>query len=275
MLSLFMFTNHITFGILNFQDPVIIAAIAGMAPYGFWIEREIQRRKSIEERLPEFLRDIAESGRFGMTLAAAIQSAAKGRYGTLTDEIRKMADQIAWGVSAVEALRLFQERNPTPLINRVVGIVIKAASAGGNVSDVLTLVSQDLRENTFAQEERKNEMLTYLVVIYIAFLVFLATVVILNAIFIPQIESFVAAQSAAQAANSNTAADAAAGSSAITAADVEEIKFIYLAAAIVHGLGDGFVVGMLTKGRLSAGMMHSVVLVLSAYAALRLLVLIV
>ena len=59
----------------------------------------------------------------------------------------------------------------------------------------------------------------------------------------------------------------------MTSEDVEQIKFIYLAAAIVHGVGDGFVVGVMTKGRISAGMMHSVILVLMGYVTLRFLVL--
>ena len=37
--------------------------------------------KEIEDRLPDFLRDVAEAGRFGMTLAEAIKVASRGRYG--------------------------------------------------------------------------------------------------------------------------------------------------------------------------------------------------
>src|SRR3990172_2393917 len=273
-----MMLQDITFGIITYIDPFIIASMVGLAPYGFYVNNEAKKIKEIEEKLPEFLRDIAESGRFGMTLAASIQAAAQGRYGPLTPEIKKMAAQISWGVSAVEALRLFQERRKTPLIERVVGVVIKAASAGGNVSDVLTLVSNDLREHQLDAEDRNVTMVTYLVVIYIAFMVFLATVLILNAVFIPQIEQFVkAGQEAAATSTASGGAAAATGGAVggpvMTSADVDQIRFIYLAAAIVHGIGDGFVVGILIKGRISAGMIHSVILVLTGYVALRFLVL--
>src|SRR5439155_888444 len=77
------------------------------------LQREI---KQVERRLPDFLRDVAEAGRFGMTLAEAIVVSSGGRYGKLTPEIKKMAAQITWGVPATEALRLFATRVKTPMV---------------------------------------------------------------------------------------------------------------------------------------------------------------
>ena len=87
-------------------------AICG--PYGFYTTYKYNKTKAIESRLPDFLRDVAEAGRFGMTLAEAIKVASRGRYGGLTPEIRRMAAQIDWGVPAAEAIRLFAERVDTP-----------------------------------------------------------------------------------------------------------------------------------------------------------------
>src|SRR5207253_3019611 len=78
-------------------------------------QREI---KQVERRLPDFLRDVAEAGRFGMTLADAIVVSSSGRYGKLTPEIKKMAAQITWGVHATEALRLLATRVKTPMVER-------------------------------------------------------------------------------------------------------------------------------------------------------------
>jgi aldehyde:ferredoxin oxidoreductase len=62
-------------------DFLIIALLGTIGPVGFYMNAEQSKIKDVERRLPEFLRDIAESGRFGMTLAASIQAAAKGKYG--------------------------------------------------------------------------------------------------------------------------------------------------------------------------------------------------
>src|SRR3990170_5601937 len=45
-------------------------ALAGFSgPFGFYVARKQKNVKQIERRLPEFLRDVAGGGRFGMTLA--------------------------------------------------------------------------------------------------------------------------------------------------------------------------------------------------------------
>jgi flagellar protein FlaJ len=239
-----------------------------VGPIGFYLNWEQSKMKEIERRLPEFLRDLAESGKFGMTLAASIQAAAKGRYGPLTPEIKRMSYQISWGISATEALRLFQERLNTPLANRVCGVVIKAASAGGNVSDVLTLVSSDTKEAQYTEDERRVEMITYIVVIYVAFFVFLATVLILNAVFIPQMSQVIDQQTDTDETGTQPEV-AGLQTQGLTTESIEEIKQLYLASAIIHGLGDGVVAGVLDTGRIANGLRHSFLMVLLAFLMLR------
>ena len=84
-------------------DWIILGVMVLVGPYGFYKSARLKRVKQIEDRLPDFLRDVAEAGRFGMTLADAIVVASSGRYGSLTPEIKKMAAQIEWGVPANEA----------------------------------------------------------------------------------------------------------------------------------------------------------------------------
>jgi flagellar protein FlaJ len=250
-------------------DFLIIAILGTVGPIGFYMNWEQGKTIGIERRLPDFLRDLAESGKFGMTLAASIQAAAKGKYGPLTPEIQRMSYQISWGISATEALRLFQERLNTPLINRVCGVIIKAASAGGNVSDVLTLVSDDTKESQYAEDERRVEMITYIVVIYVAFFVFLATVLILNAVFIPQMEQVINQEPAEGEETGEPAEVSGLQTQGLTTESIEEIKQLYLAAAIIHGLGDGVVAGVLDTGRIANGLRHSFLMVLVAFLMLR------
>src|SRR5213076_2923028 len=99
---------------------------------------------------------------------------------------KKMAAQITWGVPATEALRLFATRVKTPMVERVVAIIVKCSDAGGDVADVLTMVSHDTKENQLTEDERRIAMSTYIAVIYISFMVFLVTIWILNVTFLPK-----------------------------------------------------------------------------------------
>src|SRR5213083_3264182 len=185
--------NSINLGFRGDQRPIerflfwlIIAILGFIGPYGFFLAKKQREIKQIERRLPDFLRDVAEAGRFGMTLADAIVVSGGGRYGKLTPEIKKMAAQITWGVPATEALRLFATRVKTPMVERVVAIIVKSSDAGGDVADVLTMVSHDTKENQLTEDERRIAMSTYIAVIYISFMVFLVTIWILDVTFLPK-----------------------------------------------------------------------------------------
>ena len=264
MIALFIQFDILKVGSMNSLDFMVVGLLVFIGPYGFYEHHRYNQVRALEEKLPEFLRDVAESGKFGMTLAVSIRSASKGRYGDLTPEIKRMAAQIGWGISATEALKLFSERVQTPLVRRTCGIIIKAANAGGNVADILTLVSTDIKESQLTRAEKELNMKAYMIVIYVAFFVFLATVLILNAVFIPQI------QNAGGKANTGEGESGlSGGATTVNAALIPQVRFIYLASALVHGLGDGVTAGILETGQIGNGLRHSFLMVMIAYLMLR------
>ncbi len=242
----------------NFLNWLVIAIMGFIGPYGFYTARKQREIKQIERRLPDFLRDVAEAGRFGMTLAEAIVVSSGGRYGKLTPEIKKMAAQISWGVPATEALRLFAERVKTPAVQRVVAIIVKSSDAGGDVADVLTMVSHDTKETQLTEDERRIAMSTYIAVIYISFLVFLVTIWILNVTFLPKMVE--ASQALGGASNIAGASPLAENLPQV----VYQIKVAFFIATIVHGLGDGILAGVLDNGKIPTGLRHSFIMLLIA-----------
>ncbi len=249
----------------NFLNWLVIAILGFIGPYGFYLAKQQREVKQIERRLPDFLRDVAEAGRFGMTLADAIVVSSGGRYGKLTPEIKKMAAQISWGVPATEALRLFAERVKTPMVQRVVAIIVKSSDAGGDVADVLTMVSHDTKENQLTEDERRIAMSTYVAVIYISFMVFIVTIWILNATFLPKMVE-------ASGALAQTTAAGIQSPLARNLPDVVyQIKVAFFIATIVHGLGDGILAGVLDNGKIPTGLRHSFVMLLIALLGFQLI----
>ncbi len=245
-------------------DFFVLGLLALIAPYGFTMTAKLRRISKIEERLPDFLRDVAEAGRFGMTLPDAIVVASTGRYGLLTDEIKKMASQLEWGVPVATALRLFEERVPTPLTQRVVSIVTRANEAGGNVADVLTMVAHDTRESQLAQQSRQISMLTYVTVIYIAFFVFLVTIYIMAAVFLPQM--ITAGQGITNSALGSS------GGVTLEFSFVPVLFLAFLVAVIVHAVGDGVMAGVLFNGRVAEGLQHATIMLTVGWLIMRFVV---
>jgi archaeal flagellar protein FlaJ len=271
-IGLLTLIGRLHIGFLTGPDWFIVGLMAFMGPVGIIRGREDRRIREIEERLPDFLRDVAEGGRFGMTLAKSIVSASKGKYGKLTPEIRRMASQIQWGVSATEALALFSERVQTPLVNRTAALIIKASTAGGNVADVLELVATDTKDMHLIQKERRASMAAYTSVIYIAFGVFLVTVLILQSTFLAQMQAVGEQTSALQATQGGQGLPGGGVQGAtISAALIPAIKDVYFYAAIVHAIGDGVLAGVIQAGKFSAGLLHAFVMTLGAFLTLRVL----
>jgi archaeal flagellar protein FlaJ len=251
-------------GVNPLVDFSVLGLLALIAPYGFSMSAKLRRISKIEERLPDFLRDVAEAGRFGMTLPDAIIVASGGRYGLLTDEIKKMASQLEWGVPVATALKLFEERVPTPLVQRVVSIVTRANEAGGNVADVLTMVAHDTREAQLAAQGRQISMLTYVTVIYISFFVFLVTIYIMAAVFLPQMIT------AGQGISSSSLGTGGALTLAFNL--VPELFLAFMVAVIVHAVGDGIMAGVLYNGRIAEGLQHATIMLAIGWLLMRFVV---
>jgi flagellar protein FlaJ len=247
-------------------DYLFFGLMALSGPYGFYRTYQMKKVRDIEKRLPEFLRDVAEAGRFGMTLSQAIKAASKGRYGSLTPEIRRMASQIDWGVPASDAMRLFADRVDTPLVRRMTSIIIKANDAGGNVADVLTMVAHDAREAMLNQNERAISMATYTVVIYVAFAVFIATIFILNTTFLPKMM-----EAGSQVADATEKAGAGGSMVTIQTDVIPVVQTLLVLSVVIHAFGDGILAGVLQDGQIPNGLRHSFIMLVIGFIGTRLI----
>ncbi|MCA1811528.1 MAG: type II secretion system F family protein [Halobacteriales archaeon] len=242
-------------------DLFILAVMFGAGPFGYFHNREAKRIAAVDEKFPDFLRDIAESARAGMTLPRALVTAAQGSYGALTPEIKRMAAQVEWGIDFGDALARFAVRCKTPLIDRTVSLVVEAQRAGGNVTDILTAASEDAREIKQIVGERNTQMSMYNVVIYISFFVFIVVVLVLSAQFIPAFKKAVGAASGQQV-----------GGLQFRDFDPEDFNTIFFQAAVVQAIGGGLVGGVLTKGNPISGFIHIAVMLGMAWLSFRLMV---
>ena len=168
-------------------DYIVFGIISLILPYGIYGYRRDQIRARVEEKFPDFLRDLAEYWKGGLSMTVAIQTLAKGEYGNLNDEVNKMSSQISWGVSFGEVLEMFTERVTSPIVTRAVRMVDEANRAGGKISDILLAASYDAREIKALETERRQEVGSYVTVIYASFFVYLGIILVLASTFIPAI----------------------------------------------------------------------------------------
>lgn len=236
------------------MDLIVLAVLTTAGPIGWYMHRQNRRVDGIEARLPDFLNDLAETRRAGLTLTASLQSCALSDYGPLTPEIRKMAVQVGWGLAFTEALQQFADRVKTSLVRRSASLIIEASRTGGSVSEILKAAAKDAYEIKALEQDRRVAMMTYLIVIYVVFFVFMTVLIVLDVQFIPKV-----LEASAAAASSSVAAGGAGfgNTKGINAAD---IHFAYFLGGIVQAVGNGIVGGVLSEGRVTAGLRHTAIM---------------
>ena len=230
-------------------DYIIFGIVALLLPYGIYGYRRDQIRARVEEKFPDFLRDLAEYWKGGLSMTVAIQTLAKGEYGNLNDEVNKMASQISWGVSFGEVLEMFTERVTSPIVTRAVRMVDEANRAGGKISDILLAASYDAREIKALETERRQEVGSYVTVIYASFFVYLGIILVLASTFNPAIVD-------------SSAATGGSGSMSIGNLTIREmnevwISTVFLYSLIVQGVGMGMAAGFMSTGRLYSAFLRA------------------
>lgn len=243
----------------NWPNPIIddfifFSVLIAISPASVMYQKKIKHISKIEEYLPTFLRDISEMSRAGLTLPRSVATVAKGEYGELSSEIKKMNNLMSWGVSFEQTLLTFARRMNTALINRSVALITQASRAGGRVSQVLEAAARDSTEVKQLERERKGNMVVYLVIIYMSFFVFLFVIAMLAMTFVPTM-----------ATAGKAATEVGAGGQFIGFFNPDLFIRVMFHASLVQGFFSGLVAGQMGEGAVSAGLKHSIVLSLIAW----------
>jgi flagellar protein FlaJ len=251
----FLRVNIISSDIVSGMDFVVFGLLSSIGPIGFYNHLKVKKKRDIEARLPDFLREISSSTSSGMTVFDAINSAAKGDHGRLTTELQKMSAQLSWGISVKEALVNFAKRINTPSIKRIVITINKALEIGGNTATVFEAAAKEIDQTKLVEQQRRTEMSLYSIVIFISFFVFLAVILIINntifkEFFILQEKmpgSSIGQMQIAQKIDQNL------------------LKNTFFVFVLVQSIGGGLLGGFMMDGKLSSGVRFGFILVLISF----------
>lgn len=235
-------------------DLLGLAFLVAAAPPAFlhWARR--RRLLRLDERLPDFLTDIAALHKAGLTLPDSLLTAAKGDYGPLTSEVRMAADQVRWNIPVLTTLDSLKDRIGTPIAARTLTVVLEAGRTGGNLPEVMEIAAQNARSFVQLRQQRTRQMGLYTIIIYVASLVFIGVCLSLDFIFVPKMT---AAFGGGSAAGLGLA-------SGIPSPD--EFRGMFFTAALAQALGNGIVGGLMAEGSSLAGLRHAWFLVLITLA---------
>lgn len=233
-----------------FDELVFFAIIVAVFPPAILTYADFRWRRAIDEHLPDLFRSIVQAQETGMTLPQALEEAAKRDYGPLTVELRKMTAQISWGMSFEEALLALGKRVNTILVQRTVPMIIEASRSGGRVERVFHPMGKFLQTTLLLEKERRTQTRPYIAIVYVAFFVFVFTIVLLFKSFFVSIEQLPSFGTALMAP--------------------DDMRRMFFHMTEIQAFFGGLVAGKMGEGTINAGLKHCLIMMLCGYVALKL-----
>ncbi len=235
---------------------ILLCSIIVLVPYVVFYETRSRKLWNIENSIPQFLKHLSIINETGLSLAESLRIMLRTDRGPLRTYIERMYTDITWGSSTVYAFVLFANNIRMNMLSRVVALITKASESSGDIRQVLDIAAADTNMNLQLKKDKSVNMLIYLIIIYMAFLVFLYVVYSLTATFLPPMAKGAAAGGAAFIKNFN----------------LDFYKVYFYHTALIQAFFSGMVAGVMGEGNFRSGFKHSLVLMLISFLLFKFLV---
>jgi len=240
----------------RFFWPILIIALT-LGWLHFWSDyyKEIKRQKSIELKFLEFVRNLVETVKSGITLPMSILHVSKEDFGALTPFIRKLSHQVEWGIPLHRALVTFAEDTDNSVIKRSISIIIEADESGGDIGDVMTSVSESVMNVKKMREERRASTYSQVVQGYIVYFIFIGIMLVLQLWLFPKLVNL---QGPLQSGLGMLGGVGGGGGEAMN------LDSVFFGLIMIQGFFAGIMIGKFSEGTIKQGLIHSLILMTSA-----------
>jgi flagellar protein FlaJ len=285
----------IIIGLVLYQTPaltgnfILLALIIGTIPYIMISYFDYQKIKAIEDQLPTFLLDLSETQKTGMSLPDALRTVSKTDYGRLSSEIKKINDQMSWGIPVQDVMDSFANRmKKSKMVTRVVRIINEAYNSGGDITRTMEATAEDILALKEAERERTSLTYQHVIVMYAIYYIFIGIIIGLTKTMIPMLQlnvetaafgGILAFQDACLAcvASSNLyciSCSVFGGIAEMFGLGTGAIGYynaLFLIMIVIQGIFSGLVAGQIGEGKIIAGFKHSAIMTISGFAILMIL----
>lgn len=206
--------------------------------------------RGIDLNTPVLLNDVTESVKSGIPLYRALEDATIRDYGPISKPLEKAMVKLHLGTDFKGALEWLGEELIRPSVKRMTTILIEANEAGGDIIDVLDTSVRIFKNLEEYREERYQQSRPYLFIVYIGTIIFLIISWLLLTQFLAPLLV--------------TAASPSIGAAGVLSnfLDINYYKSILFWASMIEAIFGGLVAGKICESRTSAGLIHSVVLLI-------------
>jgi archaeal flagellar protein FlaJ len=247
LIQLPIFTQLQDFG-LDLPVALAVALFISAAPAAVLHMRLQKVKGSMEQGVANFLRDLTEVRKTGLSPEKCIESLSTRDYGSFSKQLRKISTDISWGVPIKQVMMDFLHRTKSWMVQIVMFLLVETIDVGGGT---IAMIDSLARFNNMTQEtekEKKMSVRPYVMMPYLASILLVATTVMMmnltTGITVPGVESQ--------------------GPDPL-------MQTIFLCSVIFHSYLIGIVAGKISDDSVASGLKHAAILVLIAVVAAKLL----
>jgi len=232
-----------------------IGILVGVSPFVISTIYETKIASEKEEMFLEFARNLVESVKTGTPISKSILNVKDKSYGVLSENIKKLANQINIGIPLSTALQVFSKDVNNKTISRALTLIGQAERAGGDIGEILDAVAGAVSMSDKLKKERKAAISTLVVQGYIIFFVFMIIILVMQFRILPLVSGI---------ADIGTVGGLG-GIGGGGGISQEEISSSFLYLLLIQGLFSGLAIGKLAEGSMKSGVKHSFILMLSSF----------
>jgi archaeal flagellar protein FlaJ len=248
MVQLPIITNLQAMG-LDLSIALSIALIITVAPAAIVHMRLTKHRNSMEQGVANFLRDLTEVRKTGLSPERCIEALSKRDYGTFTKELRKISSEISWGIPIRRVMTDFLHRTRSWMVQIVMFLLVETIDVGGGT---IAMIESLARFNNLTQDvekEKKMSVRPYVMMPYLASILLVATTVMMMGL---------------------TTGLTVPGQAAVPQ-DNTLMQTVFMTAVIFNSYLIGIVAGKISEESIAAGFKHSAILVVISILAAKLI----
>lgn len=206
--------------------------------------------RGVDKNIPRLLRDVTEAVRSGVPLFKALEDASSRDYGPISKPLEATMVKFKLTSDLEGSLVWLGEKLKRPAAKRMSTILIEAYETGGRIIDVLDIGVDLFTSLDEYREERDAQMRPYLLIVYLGSFVFL----VISWVILVQFLTPLAAASADPLVEQ--------GGILRNVLSIDYYKAVLLWAGVMEALLGGLVAGKISEGRISVGLIHSVLLLI-------------
>jgi flagellar protein FlaJ len=238
--------------IIDLPVAIAISLFVATAPAAVVHMKLSKEKNSMEAGIANFLRDLTEVRKTGLSPEKCIESLGKRDYGTFSKELRKISSEISWGIPVKKVIMDFLKRTRSWMTQLAMFLLVETIDVGGGT---IAMIESLARFNNLTQEvekEKKMAVRPYIMMPYLASILLVATTIMMMSFTTGTLTVGIPGQSGPQK-------------------DYSMMKTIFLTSVIFHSYLIGIVAGKISDESIASGFKHASILVIIAVTAAKLM----